>query len=168
MYAVSDQQQQMIEQKTTWEGPLIFGFQDRGADALTASSSSSGGGRGGRGDPAVSASALLPFAMLGPSLKLSDAFFAAAAKLGKPLFAWVVDDAEALHRALELGVSAAISDRPLAVRSALLDWRDRCSDRQGSALGGVGAGDGIGGGSSSGGSGGGAAHAQQRRRQRAA
>ena len=158
MYVVNDQQQQMVEQKTSWEGPLIFGFQDRAAAAAAsnASSSSSGGGS----DPAVSASALQPFAMLGPSIKLSDAFFAAAAKLGKPVLAWVVDDAEALHRVLELGVSAAISDRPLAVRSTLLDWRDRCSDRQGSAVGG-------GGGAGDGGSGGGAAHAQRRRRQRA-
>lgn len=60
---------------------------------------------------------------------MSDAFFAAAARLAKPTLAWTVDSPEGLHRGLEVGVTAVVSNRPLALRSVLLDWRDRCSER---------------------------------------
>ena len=62
---------------------------------------------------------------------MADSFFAAATQLGKPVLAWTVDSPRDLHRALEANLNAAISNRPLAVRGVLLDWRDRCSERQG-------------------------------------
>lgn len=61
---------------------------------------------------------------------MSDSFLAAAGQLGKPMLAWTVDTPQTLHRALEAGANAAISNNPLALRGVLLDWRDRCSERQ--------------------------------------
>lgn len=60
---------------------------------------------------------------------MSDAFFAAATRLAKPTLAWTVDSSADLQRSLEAGVTAVVSNRPLALRSVLLDWRDRCSER---------------------------------------
>ena len=67
--------------------------------------------------------------MLGPSIHMADAFFAGALALGKPVHTWVVDTPQLLHRALEAKVDSVISNRPLALRGVLGDWRDRCSDR---------------------------------------
>lgn len=61
---------------------------------------------------------------------MSDAFLAAAGSLGKPQLAWTVDSPADLHRGLEAGLNAVISNRALALRAVLLDWRDRCSERQ--------------------------------------
>jgi hypothetical protein len=65
---------------------------------------------------------------------MADSFLAAAAQLGKPMLTWTVDSPQDLHRALEKNMNGAISNRPLAVRGVLLDWRDRCSERQGLLL----------------------------------
>jgi hypothetical protein len=61
---------------------------------------------------------------------MADSFFAAATQLGKPVLAWTVDSPGDLHRALEANLNAVISNCPLAIRGVLLDWRDRCSERQ--------------------------------------
>jgi hypothetical protein len=63
--------------------------------------------------------------------QMADAFFAAARQLGKPALAWTVDSPRELHRALEANLTAVISNQPLAVLDVLLDWRDRCSERNG-------------------------------------
>lgn len=62
---------------------------------------------------------------------MADTFFAAARQLGKPALAWTVDSPRELHRALEANLTAVISNQPLAVLDVLLDWRDRCSERNG-------------------------------------
>ena len=48
--------------------------------------------------PPVSAQQLALYAMLGPSIRMSDSFFKAASALGKPIHAWTVDTSEHLHR----------------------------------------------------------------------
>lgn len=71
-----------------------------------------------------------PFALLGPSLGMASGFWAAVARLHKPLLAWCVDSPADLHQALEAGAATVISNHPLALRDVLLDWRDRCGERQ--------------------------------------
>ncbi len=61
---------------------------------------------------------------------MSDAFFAAAAQLGKPALAWTADTPAGLHRAAQARLNAVVSNRPIALRAVLMDWRDRCSERQ--------------------------------------
>ena len=60
---------------------------------------------------------------------MSDAFWAEAAKLGKTTLGWTADTPADLHRALESKADATISNKPIAVRQILFDWRDRCSDQ---------------------------------------
>lgn len=62
--------------------------------------------------------------------QMSDAFFAAAAQLGKPALAWTADTPADLHRAAQARLNAVVSNRPIALRAVLMDWRDRCSERQ--------------------------------------
>lgn len=57
-------------------------------------------------NPPVSADALAPYALLGPSIRMADAFLAAAVQLGKPALCWTVDAPRELHRGLELGANA--------------------------------------------------------------
>jgi hypothetical protein len=64
------------------------------------------------------------------ALQMADTFFAAAAPLGKPSLAWTVDTPELLHRAAEAGLNSVVSNFPLELRGVLMDWRDRCSERQ--------------------------------------
>lgn len=61
---------------------------------------------------------------------MSDAFFAAVARLGKPALAWTADTPADLHRAAQARLNAVVSNRPIALRAVLMDWRDRCSERQ--------------------------------------
>jgi hypothetical protein len=61
---------------------------------------------------------------------MADTFFASAAPLGKPSLAWTVDSPELLHRAAEAGLNSVVSNFPLELRGVLMDWRDRCSERQ--------------------------------------
>ena len=61
---------------------------------------------------------------------MAPRFWAAAAALGKPLLAWCVDGPADLATALEAGATTVISNEPLALWAVLLDWRDRCSERQ--------------------------------------
>jgi glycerophosphoryl diester phosphodiesterase len=103
-----------VQQQTRWHGPLIQAFMDRENP-----------------NPRVSSEDLGPFALLAPSIRMSNAFMAAASRLGKPLLSWIVDTPADLYRGLELGVNAVVSNSPLALRAVLMDWRDRCSDRQG-------------------------------------
>ncbi|KAI7837856.1 hypothetical protein COHA_008343 [Chlorella ohadii] len=112
----SPHQLELVQQHTQWRGPLIQAFMDRDNP-----------------NPIVSSIELQPFALLAPSIRMSDAFMAAAGRLGKPLLTWTVDSPADLHRGLELGVNAVVSNAPLALRSVLMDWRDRCSDRQDNA-----------------------------------
>jgi hypothetical protein len=50
------------------------------------------------GSACVCADELAGYAMLGPSFKMAPSFFEAAAALGKPLHAWVVNTPEALYK----------------------------------------------------------------------
>ncbi|KAL4440283.1 hypothetical protein ABPG75_003284 [Micractinium tetrahymenae] len=113
LFVSSAEQLQLVQQQTKWAGPLIRAYMDRQDP-----------------NPAVTAEELAPLALLGPSLKMSDAFFAAAARLGKPALAWTADTPADLHRAAEARLNAVISNRPIALRAVLMDWRDRCSERQ--------------------------------------
>lgn len=81
-------------------------------------------------DPALSARELAPVAQLGSSLEMSDAFLATAARLGKPALAWTADTPADLHRGAQARVNAVVSNRPIPLRAVLMDWRDRCSERQ--------------------------------------
>ncbi|KAL4856460.1 hypothetical protein ACK3TF_003252 [Chlorella vulgaris] len=103
----------LVANQTRWGGPLIRGFGDLQDP-----------------NPPLSPEAVQPFTLLGPSIKMADSFFAAATQLGKPVLAWTVDSPGDLHRALEANLNAVISNCPLAIRGVLLDWRDRCSERQ--------------------------------------
>lgn len=67
--------------------------------------------------------------MLGPSIRMTNAFFEQALQLGKPVHAWVVDRPHDLHKALTVQADSVISNRPLQLKRVLGDWRDRCSDR---------------------------------------
>ena len=60
---------------------------------------------------------------------MSDAFWAGAAGLGKTTLGWTADSPSDLHRALESKADAIISNKPIALRQTLYDWRDRCSDQ---------------------------------------
>lgn len=110
----SPQQLALAQQQTRWRGPLMKAFMDRENP-----------------NPRISSEDLQPFALLAPSIRMSNSFFAAASRLGKPLLSWTVDSPADLHRGLELGLNAVVSNAPLALRAVLMDWRDRCSDRQG-------------------------------------
>ncbi|PSC67682.1 glycerophosphodiester phosphodiesterase isoform A [Micractinium conductrix] len=113
LFTTTPQQLELVQQQTQWKGPLIKAYMDREDPA-----------------PLLRVVELAPFAMLGPSIKMADSFFAAASHVGKPVLAWTVDSPGDLHRAAEAGVSAVISNRPQVLRAVLLDWRDRCSERQ--------------------------------------
>ncbi|GAB4814174.1 hypothetical protein N2152v2_001220 [Parachlorella kessleri] len=104
-------EQEGVAMQAGYQGPLIRGYADR-LDP----------------DPPLTAEGLARYAMLGPSVHMADGFFRRAAELEKPMHVWTVDTPPDLHRALEMGVDSVISNKPLALRQVLFDWRDRCSD----------------------------------------
>ncbi|KAK9809143.1 hypothetical protein WJX72_010116 [[Myrmecia] bisecta] len=117
LFVLSEQHQDELAKGHAWDGPLIRGFMDLQNLA---------NGTVVPAKPLVNAQVMSPFALLGPSIKLSREFYMQAYALGKPVFPWVVDTPKTLQWALEMQVDGAISNEPMQLGQMLERWRRRC------------------------------------------
>eukprot|EP00873_Tetraselmis_striata_P002993 jgi/Tetstr1/423257/TSEL_013957.t1 len=66
---------------------------------------------------------------VGPALRVADHFFLDAKAAMLPAFVWVVDDYLSLQRAVQVGSTVAISNRPVALQRALTEWHAACDSQ---------------------------------------